>query len=216
MMLFAPARASVSAASSDYAVCERDDVYLYASPEGEKLFAVPRTYFVRILEREGEFSLVEYGADRAPYAPVRGYCRSAELTPVRFTPTRPYLEYLLEVSYTREDAGGLGTPELHEMKLTVAYYGAVHENGQLYYYVRYYMGGEYRFGRIAYDEVLAFEPTTEYLTAVSGEAEEGAGGALSAAEIVAICLACVAAVAVAVFVARGKRPPVPDAEQEVF
>ena len=215
-LLFAPAH-SASAASYGYAVADAPDVWLYEDADGTTpLFILPYTYYVRVLSSEGEFSRVEYAADREPYRAIQGYCRTETLTPVNFLPENPYLRYILEINYTISDMGGVGSADLVSFTREVAYYGHFYENGQLYFYVRYRADGIYQFGRLPYGHELDYERNTDYLDAVFSP--EGGGGepALSAVAIALICVGSVAAVAIAVFVLRGRKPAVQEPESAEF
>ena len=69
---------TVSAAEeSGFAVAETADVWFYAEENEEsKLFCLPRTYYVKILTKGGEFCAVEYLRDNPPYKKIRGYCKT--------------------------------------------------------------------------------------------------------------------------------------------
>ena len=147
---------------------------------------------------------MEYQTDDAPYKKILGYCRTDALTFVDFTPARPYLRKQITVTYTLPEAGDLGSEDFTSVERTYVYYGDRYEGDQLYLYVLL----EDTFGYLPADEVPAFERNTDYLQNVSGEAPpETEDGSANALQIVVIVLACVAAIAVAVILLRGKRPP---------
>lgn len=213
------AAASPGPSDGGYAVINARDVGFFEQPdENTLLFLLPYTYYVRVCGTEGDFTAVEYAADRAPYAALTGYCRTDELTFVDYVPRVPYLEQAMEITYSVQDNGGAGTSSLLTVKKQAAFYGHRYLNGQLYCYVL--CDGE--FGRVAAERLPDYPLNTEYedyLASLPPEqangAENGEGG-LSAAAIVAICVGCVAVVAIAVFVARGKRPPAYDPERAEF
>lgn len=208
--------ARASAATYDrYAVIYKQNVALFEQPdESTALFVLPYTYFVRILGADGAFTRVEYGSERAPYTAVTGYCRTDDLTPVSFVPQQPYLEYAYRAVFTREDPGGAGSPELVTYTKEAAYYGEVQKNGCLYYYV--FCDGKFLLSpeKSSLDYTLNTE-YKDYLANVPAAVAGGADG-LSAGAIAGICVACVAAVAVAVFVAHGKRAPSYDPGRAEF
>ncbi len=223
MMTAAAAPASVAAAEGEpptdgYAVINTRTAVFYESPdENTPLFILPYTYYVRVCGAEGEFTAVEYAADRAPYRTVTGFCLTEQLTFVDYTPRTPFLEQTVEITYSAPDSGGAGSSSLLTVKKQAAFYGHRYINGQLYYYVL--CDGE--FGRIAADKLPDYPANTEYeeyLASLPPEEQTGAGadGGLSPAAIAAICVGCAGAVAIAVLVARGKRTRTYDPERAEF
>ena len=207
----APVRQPLSsyAESEVYAVAETADVWFYGSEnESDKLFCIPRTYYVKIVSRGERFSLCEYLKDISPYKKVLGYCLTDSLTFVDFTPQRPYLFREVTVEYVLPGAA-LGAGKFSGLKETFVYYGTRYENGQLYFYV----GKNGEFDYIPASEELIFDLNTDYLpepeskpTAVGTKKGDG----LSAVQIVLITLSAVAVLVVAIFVARGKKAAPPE------
>ena len=200
-----------SAADGRYAVCEQGVWFYAAANEEERLFRIPDTYYVRVLEEGETYSAVEYAADAAPYKKLLGYCRTDLLLFVDFIPARPYLVREVTLTYRLPDAGSLGSEEFSAVQRTFAYYGERTERGQRYYYV---YDGE-TFGYVPADEPLAYERNDDYLQAVSGETEqsptpETENASPNGVQIAVICVVCAAAVVVAVLVLRGKKPPQSD------
>ena len=190
-----------------YAVVNESDVLFYERADrSTALFVLPYTYFVRILATDGEFLRVQY-------ASAEGYCLASDVIAVDFTPVTPYLVRTVDFLYKIDDPGKAGSEEMLTITRTFDYYGHIYENGYLYYYVL----ADGAFKRIPAERLLDYQLNREYeqYVAVSAEAERETGG-LSAAAIVAICVACVAAVSVAVLVARGKRPPAYDPDKAEF
>ncbi len=208
LALLPAARLSAAAEEGRYAVAV-GDVWFYSSASEEaKLFLLPDTYYVRVLDEGETYCTVEYQADDAPYKKLLGYCRTDALTFVDFTPARPYLRKQITVEYTLPDAGGLGSEEFTGVERTFVYYGDRYEGAQLYLYV---LSGDV-FGYLPADAPPEYERNTDYLEQTSGEAEESAPQGTNAVQIVVIVLACVAAAAVAVILLRGKRPPQKERE----
>ena len=205
----APRLHALAAQEGTYAVAV-GQVWFYASAD-EPLFLLPESYYVRVLERGETYCTVEYLTDDAPYKKLFGYCRTDALTFVDFVPERPYLRKQITVTYTLPDAGGLGTEDFTTYERTFVYYGDRYEGEQLYLYVL----SEDTFGYIPADAPPEFERNTDYLTSASGETETPSDTApsVNAVQIVVIVLACVAAIAVAVILLRGKKPP---REQQEF
>ncbi len=218
-LLLFPAQSLASAAAENgengYAAVVRRDAALLSEPDGDPLFVLPYTYFVRILGKEGGYYRVRYAEDRRPYQAVEGYCAEDGLAPVPFLPQTPYLERSVEFVYAIDDPGGAADRELLSVTRTFPYYGYLYDNGCLYYCVL--DGGTLK--RIPADGPLDYEENGEYADYVAslpaGGEEEDEGG-LSAAAIAGICVACAAAVGVAALAARGKRPPAADPERAEF
>lgn len=215
LLLVRPPLFTAEAEELRYAVAPDSNVWFYASEsEEEKLFLLPETYYVRVLAQGEEYTAVEYLVNEPPYRKLVGYCRTQALKFVGFLPERPYLKKLLSVSYTLPDAGGGidGNP-FGSIEKTFVYYGYRYENGQLYLYV--YDGQS--FGYIPADERPAFERNDDWLYEPEEPAVDVGGTPASppsALHVVLLCLAAGAAVAVAVFVLRGKRrsPPSDDSD----
>lgn len=206
---FAPARSSLSvrAEGDTYAVAETSDVWFYKTQsEDDKLFCIPRTYYVKVLSRGDKFSFCEYLRDSAPYKKISGYCLTDSLTFVDFVPQRPYLFREVTVEYVLPGAA-LGNGIFSGLEETFVYYGTRYENGQLFFYV----GKDGLFDYVPASEELVFDLNDDFLpdpdTPVAGSnRSEG----LSAVQIVLITLAAVAVLVVAVFVARGRKSAPPE------
>ena len=207
LALPSPAAAASADGEKRYAVAATEDVWFYtAESEDARLFLIPCTYYVRVLDEGELYCTVEYQADDAPYKKVLGYCRTEQLLFVDFVPVRPYLRKQVTLTYTLPDAGGLGDAELGAVERTFAYYGERTESGQLYYYV---FDGE-RFGYVPADLPVEYERNDDYLQAISGEGDaetepEGSESSVGGVQIAVICILCTAAVAVAVLVMRGRK-----------
>lgn len=221
LLLPAATRVRARAETLRYAVAADSNVWFYSSEsESGKLFLIPETYYVRVLNEGERFTAVEYLVNDAPYRKIMGYCETAALTFVDFIPARPFLRKQITVAYsiqTDEAFGDAFTDVFGNIERTFVYYGLRYENGGRYAYVLY---GD-TFGYIPLSEEPPFERNDDYLSVPSGgtgdlEQTEKAEG-LSAAEIAAICVACVAAAAVAVVVIRGRRKTAPaDADRADF
>ena len=208
LALPSPAAAASADGEKRYAVAATEDVWFYtAESEDARLFLIPCTYYVRVLDEGELYCTVEYQADDAPYKKVLGYCRTEQLLAVDFVPARPYLRKQVTLTYTLPDSGGLGDDALSKVERTFVYYGERTEGGQLYYYV---FDGE-TFGYVPADEHIAYERNDDYLAALAGESEpqpapeEEGGSSVNAVQIAVICILCAVAVAVAVLVLRGRK-----------
>lgn len=203
-----PKKLTADAAEESYAVAVTADVWFYAEENEEsKLFCLPRTYYVKVLSKGGDFCAVEYLRDNPPYKKIRGYCRTNSLTFVDFVPERPYLYREITVQYVLPGAS-LGNGSFSGYECDFVYYGTRYDAGQLYFYVC----RDSTFDYIPAEEELTFDLNTDYLPAEDAATK---GSSLSVVEIVVICLASAAVVVIAVFVARGRKP-VPERSDSDF
>ena len=212
---------SASAAQEPYAYVPDGDVWFYAGEtESSRVFLLPKTYYVRILSTGEQFCRVEYLLDDGLYRKVTGYCKTEDIIPVDYIPSRPYLRKEITLSYSLPTAGGTGSGlggAFASVERTFVYYGQRYDGAKLYYYVL----SDGTFDYIPAEEELAYELNTDYLDYVASKETAGTGGTvadppegMNAAVIVVICVACAAAVAVAVFVVKGKKAPIQDDAME--
>lgn len=196
-----PARAE---SGERYAVATAKDVWFYAdADESTGLFCLPYTYYVKVISEGEIYTAVEYLRDSPPYRKIAGYCKSAALTFVDFIPARPYLFREITVEYVLPGTS-LGNGSFSSVERTFVYYGTRYDAGSLYFYVC----RDGVFDYIPAQEELVYELNTDYLPSPSEDTGNKTG--LSAVHIAVICVACCAAVAIAVFVMRGKKPSVPQ------
>lgn len=200
----------VFAESGTFAVAADDDVYFYSQPdERSGLFLIPHTYYVQVLSDGEPFCRVSYLEDAPPYRKIEGYCLKNRLTFVDFLPERPFLKRQISATYSLTD----GTPlppngdVLQSIQVDYVYYGSYSVGSSLYYYVY----GNEQFGYLPAEKELEYEHNSDYLSSVSGDTVDSTplekDGKLSGLQIFFICLLCVSAIAVAIFVLRGKRTP---------
>lgn len=91
LVLFSPKKIDNVYAISYFAKIETEDCYLYSSPfdnEENKLFLLPKTYFVKILGEENE----EFY--KATYIDQNGYIKKSEIRFIKETPISPYADNL--------------------------------------------------------------------------------------------------------------------------
>ena len=210
-----PTALPASAEGDTYAVADSRDVWFYSARNDEsKLFLLPYTYYVRVLEQGTEYSAVEYLVDEAPFRKLTGYCKTDKLTFVDFVPERPYLFREVTLTYSLDDSSSLlGSGNFYTVQRTFVYYGLRYAGSKMFYYVL----SDGVFDYVSAREEPEYELNTDYLKpAVSEEPEpepEPARG-LTGVQIAMICIGCVALVAVAVFLLRGKPSPASELEAE--
>lgn len=203
-------------AAEVYAVAARNDVWLYTEENEESgLFLLPYTYYVRVLERGEEFSAVVYGEDAAPYRTVEGYCKTEMLTFVDFIPERPFLKLEVTVTYTVPGPSEMGNGTFDEIERTFHYYGTSYLGTQRYFYVL--SDGVFDYIPAARD--VNYELNTDYLEetvapAPDDPSPEAEPAGLTGWQIAALTLGILAVAAIAFFVLRGKRSPVPSEGEE--
>lgn len=213
---------TANAAAEQYAVVPDGDVWFYAGEtESSRVFLLPRTYYVKVLNTGDPYCRVEYLVDEAPYKKVTGYCKAEDIILVDYIPVRPYLKKQVTLSYSLPASGGgaIGDGSFSSVEKNFVYYGQRYEGAKLYYYVL----SDGTFDYIPADAELVFEENTDYLDYLAAQETMGQGtgtpdappsGGMNATLIVVICVACVAAVAIAVFVIKGKKTVQDDQSEE--
>ncbi len=133
---------------SIYAKVENNDVFLYSNPKNNnesKLFELPNSYFVRLIENAGDDFYY------CVYKDVYGYVKKSEVTAMKGTPVNPFVESSFRV-YAPEGLGLYSVPQLSEQfkKVTIpyltdtlTYYGkiigqeAIPEKSSMWIYCKY-------------------------------------------------------------------------------
>ena len=112
-MLPLPLKTNLSFASKNpsiYAKIESDSVFLYSNPKADnesKLFQLPNSYFVRLIENSGEDFYY------CAYKDIYGYVRKNEVTAMNGTPVAPFVEASFRV-YAPEGLGLYSQPKLSD------------------------------------------------------------------------------------------------------
>ncbi len=121
---------------ADSYACIRTDVYFYNAPDDRRgLFLLPRSYYVKILEYGERYCKIEYLYDDAHTKKLIGYAETALLTPVDYTPKRPYLYYVFDVCYRIGDTQIDDSAFLTQITVSCAYYGDYTIGSETYCYV---------------------------------------------------------------------------------
>ena len=154
-----PVRADAPS-TGDYACILSENTYFYSTADERRgLFLLPKTYYVRLIEYGTDYSKIEYQTDDGAIKKLVGYVKTKELTFVNYTPTRPYLSYIFEVTYT---IGGAepqtASAFLDEITLSCVYYGDYQIGTETYCYV---LRGD-TFGYIPKPPTLSYEENGEY------------------------------------------------------
>lgn len=159
VLLSRPVLSARAEETESYACILSERTYLYADQSEESgLFLIPNTYYVKVLEQGAEYSYVEYAADSGLYRAVRGYCKSEALTPVDFTPARPFVNLTVSLTYRLDGASSLVGGDLALITVEAAYYGDYTVGSTQYCYVC----ANGKFGYVPRPEI-SYEPNEDYL-----------------------------------------------------
>ena len=91
-----------SAENYEYFRVLNDGVYIYQDSFcTQKIFEVPKTYYVKIENLTQEFARVSYGYENNGYPVIIGYMKLSEITSSKITPTNPF--NLIKVSTNLSD-----------------------------------------------------------------------------------------------------------------
>ena len=183
----------VNAAEEEYGYARvtQENTYLYTQPEAQSgLFILPQSYFVHITGISGEYYAVEYLAGTAGKTAVRGYCRADEVTPVDYIPQTPYLSYTVRVTFRT----GEGLPDgfITEYTVGAPFYGTFRFGSSTYYYVE--LNGAFGYVPATACSLLDYPLNTEHTEVAAPETQPEAqeqtqaGGGLSVAAIVLLCV----------------------------
>jgi hypothetical protein len=144
--------------SGSYA-CILTDTFFFSTPDDSRgLFLIPKTYYVKILEYGETHCKIEYLYDDANTKKLVGYVETNKLTAVDYTPKRPYLYYVFDVSYRIDNTQINDSSFLNQITVTCAYYGDYIIGSETYCYV---LRGD-TFGYIPKPASLTITPNTEY------------------------------------------------------
>ena len=134
-----------------YAKIEKENVFMYKHPENNeknKLFSLPSTYFVKLINEANDDFYYCY------YKDLKGYVQKSDVCPMLGIPSKPYLEGLFR-TFSLDGLGLYSSPYIQEKNLlsTIPYltddlifYGSI--NGQEiipdktneWYYCKYNFG----------------------------------------------------------------------------
>ena len=104
----------------------QDDVYIYSdSACTQKLFEVPKTYYLRIDGNGGEIARVSYGDDAGEYPVIMGYAKISELTPCDYQPVKPFA--ITKIATTYQDV------LFNDNALTCPYFNVPTDSVMIYY-----------------------------------------------------------------------------------
>ena len=156
-LAYSPVRAD-SPPADVYACVLCDDAFFYATKdENQGLFLLPKTYFVKVLQTEEEYSKIEYQIDSEHTQKLTGYAKTSKLTAVDYIPKTPYLTLTFDIKYKLDDTS-LDPSFLNELIITCAYYGDYKLGSKTYCYV---LRGD-DFGYVLKPTTLVYNENPEY------------------------------------------------------
>ena len=188
---------TVYAASAQYARANHDEAYFY-SEDKKSLFAVPKNYYVEVLDEEGEWYKVQYAEDAGLYKTLKGYCKKLDFTLETSVSDKIYLNKTITVTYNAPENNS-SLPTLDNLKYEAAYYGYYKHGGEDYSYV--YCQGSFGYILGKFED---YEPNTPAF-ANSGGTESGGAG-LNFASIAFIVIASLAIVVILIIYFTTKKP----------
>ena len=205
-------QAMAQALLPQYACVVSSDAYFYATRDDRRgLFLLPESYYVKVLESDGEYSRAEYLFDDEYTRKLVGYIRTDKLAFVEYVPAQPYFYHLFEVSYTLENGSGNDAHLLDRITLTCSYYGDYTIGSQTYCYVL----REGTFGYIPKPQDLIVTRNTEYdeWLRVQEEAQKtplqevDSTSAASPTQIALLICVCLLIPILSAFILRSSRRP---------
>lgn len=181
-----------------YACILSESVYFYASDdEKTELFILPKTYYVKVLEKGKTFTKVEYLPGSNSLKPLHGYCKTAALTFVAYQPSTPYLDAKFQVTYT-VDGYAPSDPLLSPVTFECNYCGEYSVGSKKYAYVL--RGEEFTYvplpSGFTYplnDEHLTKLPSDSSLSSSSAQPQPANGGQTALLILLAILIPILAA-----------------------
>lgn len=96
-----------------YAKIENDDVFMFSAPqnnEKNKLFCLPSSYFVKLIDEADENFYYCYYKDQ------KGYVKKSDVSPMKGIPSKPYLEGLFR-TFSLEGLGLYSSPHVEQNNL---------------------------------------------------------------------------------------------------
>ena len=170
-----------------YACILTTDVYFHTSESPSAgIFALPKTYYVKVLSIGNPYTKVEYLTDGERTKKLTGYCLTEKLTFVDYTPVNPYLHATFDVTYTAE-SGESGDAMLDKITLSCTYYGNYYIGAKEYAYVLQ----QGTFGYVPMPTGFTFPTNDEYAARQeTGEIviTESEDGGMGVALLIVLCL----------------------------
>lgn len=127
-------RAEASSRDYGYAQAVTTTAYFFSQKDlSTSLFAVPYTYFVKVIREDGQWYYVSYAEDEGLYRAVYGYVLKSDFVQCE-QPQTTYLFKSVTITYS---AGGENPslPSLGEIDMEAAFYGTYYSGATAYSYV---------------------------------------------------------------------------------
>lgn len=209
-----PAISVTAQAPTEEYACILEDTYFYTSQtESHGLFLLPKTYFVKVLERGDSFCRVEYLSDTDTTKKLRGFVKTHLLTFVDFVPYMPYLFHAFDVRYVVDD-GPSDSTFLSSITVRCTYYGDYTVGTKTYCYVL----RDGAFGYVPKPDDFYYPENTEYaeyLAAQNSVTQPPSQSETSPMQITVLVTLCLLIPALAAVILKPpKRPPYETDEYE--
>ena len=131
-------RSSAAYASSlpqKYAQAVTTTAYFFSQKDlSTSLFAVPYTYYVRVVRDDGQWYYVQYAEDEGIYRALYGYVLKSDFETVDEPPAVTYLFKSLTITFSAGDENS-SLPALGEIEMEAAFYGTYYSGATAYSYV---------------------------------------------------------------------------------
>ncbi len=201
-LFFAPGSPAAYASDSySYAQAVTTTAYFFKEKDlSSSLFAVPYTWYVRVIRGDGQWYYVQYAEDEGLYRAMYGYVLKDDFVLLEDPPAVTYLFKSITITYSAGDENS-SLPALGEIEVEAAFYGTYYSGATAYSYVLC----EGSFGYIAGandDYPLNDLPSGEETEDPSNEGERGGSGGLVTAVII---VALVAGAIVLVYLSSRKK-----------
>ena len=164
---------------------------------------------------------VEYLTGTQGRTAVRGYCLRDQVSPVDYVPSVPYLCYEVDVTFRTEADAGLPAGFITEYTVGAPFYGTFRFGSSTYYYVE--LNGAFGYVPATACSLLDYPLNTEHTEVAAPETQPEAqeqpqaGGGLSVAAIVLLCVLGAAGLGLLYFLFRpAHKKRVHEEEAEEF
>ncbi len=185
--------AEASELTYTYAQAITTTAYFFSQKDlSTSLFAVPYTYYVRIVREDGQWYYVQYAADEGIYRALFGYVLKSDFVTLDEAPETTYLFKSLTITYTAEGDNS-SLPALDEIEMQAAFYGTYYSGATAYSYVL--CGDSFGYILGANDDYTLNEIYTPaedtYIEDDSGGASDSGGNIVTAVIIIALTLGAI-------------------------
>ena len=171
--------------TDSYAQAITTTAYFFSRKDlSSSLFAVPYTYYVRIVREDGQWYYVQYAADDGIYRALYGYVLKSDFITLDEPPETTYLFRSITVTYTVEGDNS-SLPALDKIEVQAAFYGTYYSGATAYSYVL--CGDSFGYIPGANDDYPLneiYSPEDDTYAEDESDGDGGGGGSIATAVIV--------------------------------